>query len=247
MGEATSEVAVVGEEQQAGGVAVEPADGIDALWTGAVDEHHHGFAVLGVVDGGDEAFGLVEEEVAFALAVEGFATVFDHVAFVNLEAHLGDYFAVDGDAASGDELVGITPRANAGIGNVFVEAGGAVVGFGRRRRGFGFLDRRGLDAWLAVGCFGRFFLFVGIGTIGALAVALAVVVAAGGGSVGVLSVVAVGCVVGFVVFAGRLGRTVVVVGLLGVDFVSGDAWTTAGAVLSVASVLIIVFVVLFHK
>jgi hypothetical protein len=29
--------------------------------------------------------------------------------------------------------------------------------------------------------------------------------------------------------------------------VSGNAWTTAGAGLSVASVLIIVFVVLFHK
>ena len=116
------QLAVVGEEQQAGGGAVQSSHRVYALGAAAVHEHHDGAALLRVVGGGDEAFGLVEQEVAVALAAELLAAILHIVAGHDHVAHLGDHLAVDLHAAGGDEFVGLATRADAGMGDVFVQA-----------------------------------------------------------------------------------------------------------------------------
>ena len=59
MCECLGEFAVVGEEQQADGVAVEAADRVDTFLASAFDEFHHGVALVWVVACGDDAFRLV--------------------------------------------------------------------------------------------------------------------------------------------------------------------------------------------
>jgi hypothetical protein len=67
VGEAEGEVAVVGEEEQAGGVGVEPADGVESqplfgkLCSGK--QGHHGGPALGVFDRGYHAEGLMQRDV----------------------------------------------------------------------------------------------------------------------------------------------------------------------------------------
>ncbi len=53
VGQFLGEVAVVCEEEDAGGVAVEAADGVNAFGGGGADEVEDGSAALGVVGGGD--------------------------------------------------------------------------------------------------------------------------------------------------------------------------------------------------
>ena len=124
MGELAGELAVVGEEEESGGVAVETADRIDTFAAGAVDKHHDGLAFLRVVDGGDITFRLVHQEVTFGFGAEGLTAVGDDVAGLHLIAHLGDNLTVDLDASSLNELVGFTTAANSSVGDIFVEADG---------------------------------------------------------------------------------------------------------------------------
>ena len=154
---------------------------------------------------------------------------------MDLEPHFSHYFSVDGDAAGGNEFVGFAAGADAGIGDVFVETRGAVVWFGCGWRGLGFL-LRGLEGLLFPRDIGCFFLpFVGSGTVGALAVAFAVVVATGVGSaVGVVGGTRSRCVGGFLFAVGVS---------LSVDFTAGCAGALAGAMLAVASALFLRLVI----
>ena len=96
LGEAVGQLAVVGDHEQALAHVVQAADGVEALLH-LVEELHHRGAALGVLDGGDEAAGLVEDEVAVALgALEQLAVHADVVAGgVGLGAQHGDDLAVD--------------------------------------------------------------------------------------------------------------------------------------------------------
>ena len=134
--EASGKVAVVGKEQQAGGIAVEATDGVYPFGAGTVYQHHYRLAFLWVVDSGDESFGLVEQEVAFPLRAQCLASVVHHIAFLYLVAHFGNHFPVDGYTSGGNELVCLTSRTDAGVGNVFVQPRGSVVGLGGRRGSF---------------------------------------------------------------------------------------------------------------
>ncbi len=57
-----------------------------------------------------------------ALAAELLAAVLHIVAGHDHVAHFGDHLAVDLHAAGGDEFVGLAARADAGMGDVFVQA-----------------------------------------------------------------------------------------------------------------------------
>ena len=57
--ECLGEFSVVSEEQQAKGVTVEAADGVDSFLACAFDEVHHGVALVWVIGCGDDAFWLV--------------------------------------------------------------------------------------------------------------------------------------------------------------------------------------------
>ena len=133
LGEAVGQLAVVGDDEQAFAHVVEAADGVEALLH-LVEELHHRGAAFGVLDGGDEAAGLVEDEVAVALgALEQLAVDADVVAGgVGLGAQHGDHLAVDLDAALLDHGLGAAAAGDAGGGEDFLQA--FEFGWGTRLR-----------------------------------------------------------------------------------------------------------------
>ena len=94
---------------------------VTSSWLGEV---HDGGALLGVVEGGDVAAGLVEHVVALRLgAVEELAVDADVVAGgVVARAEGGDGGAVDLDAAFEDDLFGFAAGGDAGLGEDLLEA-----------------------------------------------------------------------------------------------------------------------------
>ena len=113
------QAAVIGEEQQALGVDVEPADGEDARQAFCCELFEDGLAALGVLLGDHEAGGLVIEPDAGALArsASGRAVDLDLVLVGDVEGGGADHLAVDGDAAVLDPALGVAARAEAGAGD----------------------------------------------------------------------------------------------------------------------------------
>lgn len=108
MHHAVGDIAVVGEQQQTFGVAIEPPNWIDPL--GDVNQPHHRPAVALILDGGDVAARLVENEIARAGALDGIAVDEDHgVDRIRLGAELSDDLAVDADAPGRDQFFRGTP------------------------------------------------------------------------------------------------------------------------------------------
>ena len=106
--------AVIGQQQQALGVDVEPADRDDARQVRAagVENRRAAFRVAG---GGDEAARLVEQEQAGALgARQRLAVDADVVGVAHIEGGAGEHFAVDADAALRDPVLGVAARTKAG-------------------------------------------------------------------------------------------------------------------------------------
>ncbi len=121
MGEFRGQVAIVGEQQHAGGVAVEASYGIYSLVACSFHEIHHGHAAVGVVGSGDAIFGLVEQNVCLAFERYYLFIVFHNVGMRYLCAEFGHNFAVDLNKALLDEFVGFAPRAYSGICHELVE------------------------------------------------------------------------------------------------------------------------------
>ncbi len=117
-------VAIVGEEEDAGGVAVETPYGVDALLACVGYDVHDGSASFGVVGCGDAILGLIEEDVDLLFGFELFAVVLDVGIGRNGYAHLGHYLSVDLNLAGLDEFVGLTAAAYATHGDEAVEAQG---------------------------------------------------------------------------------------------------------------------------
>ena len=113
------ELAVVGEQQRAGRVGVEPADRDDARRM--VDQLDDGAPALRVARGRDGAGRLVQEHIGERLQLERRAVQLDPVAALDERVQL-PRLAVDGHAAGLDQLVGAAARGNAGPGEVGVEA-----------------------------------------------------------------------------------------------------------------------------
>jgi hypothetical protein len=122
-GEAVGELAVVGHQQQAFAHVVEAADRVEAL-AHLVKELHDRGAAFRVLDGGDEALGLVQDEVAKALgALQELAVDADVVAAgVSFGAQLSNDLAVDLDSALLDKLLGFAAAGYAGLGEDFLQA-----------------------------------------------------------------------------------------------------------------------------
>jgi hypothetical protein len=118
-----SEVAIVGEEDEAAGVVVERADGIDAFGK-AAKEIAQGFASLGIGKSGDDFGRFVHEEIhVTALGFDEAAGGFDFVfGGIGLRAEFGDDFAVDANLAGENELLGVPAGSDAGVGDEFLKA-----------------------------------------------------------------------------------------------------------------------------
>ena len=108
MCELGSEVAVVGEQEHTGGVAVEASHGVDAFFAGTLHEVHHGFASVGVVAGGHTIFWFIEQKIHFAFAGHDFVVVFHRVFSSDFHTELGHGFAVYLHQSFGNQFVGFT-------------------------------------------------------------------------------------------------------------------------------------------
>ena len=140
-----SKVAVVGEQEHTGGVAVETTYGIDAFLTRALDEIHDGETSVGVVARGDTVFGLVEKYVALLLEGHHLAVILHDIAVADLGAELGDYLAVDLDETLEDVFVGFAARAESSVGHELIETK-LFIGIGQRSLVLDALGTRGETA-----------------------------------------------------------------------------------------------------
>ena len=134
------EPAVIGEQQQALGVDVEPAHGDDArkILGHGVENRRPAF---GIAVGRHRAARLVKQEQARALTrADGAAVNGDLVGGRDVEGRALQRLAVDAHAAFGDPALCVAPRAQAGAGHDFRDA----VAFRRvgLRRGRGRAGRR---------------------------------------------------------------------------------------------------------
>jgi hypothetical protein len=116
--EPEGEVAVIGEQEQAGGVGIEPPYRVNAQpllrQPSARQQGQHGGPALRVFHGGDDAQRLVQRDVdelldlpPLGIRLEGLAIHRYRVhCGVGTHAHLLDHLAVDGDAARRYQLLG---------------------------------------------------------------------------------------------------------------------------------------------
>ncbi len=123
MGELGGQVAVVGQQQQAFGVVVQPADRVDVL-VHAAQQIDHGRAPLRIGPGGHEAGGLVEQDVALGFGAAHAPAVHADVVLVGvgLGAQLANGRAVDRHAAFGNQRLGGPPRRDARLRQDLLEA-----------------------------------------------------------------------------------------------------------------------------
>ncbi len=119
---AHGEVAVVGEYHQAFGVEVEAPDREEALAELPAQHVEHGGATLGILGGGDDAVGLVEQEVAQRLRRLQPPAVHLHGVDgdVRLVAELCAA-TVHGHAPLANELLGLASRRDAGARDQFLD------------------------------------------------------------------------------------------------------------------------------
>src|SRR5215213_1537377 len=104
-------VAIVGEQQQAFGVEVETADGIQASqrrWQQLGDE----WTAFGIGNTREITFGLVQQDVNFVagleLRIDELAVYFDVIAIgISLAAQLFDHLSVYSDAAGNDQFFSV--------------------------------------------------------------------------------------------------------------------------------------------
>lgn len=112
---AVRNIAVIGQEQQALGVAIEPPDGIDPLRHR--DEIHHRPAIAFIFRGRDVSARFVEQDVTRSLRLEQFAVDADLRAdWVGFRAELRHRLAVDADATFANEIFRGTARTDASRG-----------------------------------------------------------------------------------------------------------------------------------
>lgn len=163
VGEPVSESVIVGEQEEAGRIEVEPADSTNELIDFA-DEMVDGLAALGILVGGDVAAWFVEQHVDFVVILERLAVEADAIAIeLNPVPGLTNDAPVDGHAARRDPLGCFGAGTGSGLRDHAVEGlldrrtSGRGRRLERRRRcsafaGSGFLTSRSYnDPWYATG------------------------------------------------------------------------------------------------
>src|SRR5690348_1650629 len=132
MGQPVRELAVVGEQHQALGVVIEPADMEQPLGPVA-EEVRYGLAAARVRHRGQHLGRLVESQVDEAgLGRDALAVDPDHLAVgVDPGAEPADRLAVDLDPASADELLAVPAAADPGLGQDLLQPD-AVRDIGQR-------------------------------------------------------------------------------------------------------------------
>ena len=115
------QVAVVGQEQQAFAVLVEPADGVDAL-RHMRHEIDGARPAGGIVIGAEVAARLVDEPVDRPLDMQRLAIDGDGLfARLDLRAEFAHHLSIDRDTAAHDQFFTVAPGADARVCQKFIE------------------------------------------------------------------------------------------------------------------------------
>ena len=184
--EALGHLAVVGEQQDAGRVLIEPAYG-EYPYRRLADQLHDRLLGVGIAGRGHIAARLVHHDVHLLLAFETLTVETDFVGVdVDLAAQFRHDLAVDGHYARENEAVGFAAGADARIGDVLVQAHHILYGRGDHVV-VGHVLQRGLELLLAAADHGRdavlFLLEILLGRrFGAKGLALAVGFVLAGGA-----------------------------------------------------------------
>ncbi len=132
--EAVRQLAVVGEQQGALGVVVEPPDGLDP-GRGILEQVEDAPAALGVVASSDAALGLVHQQVDRARRGRQRSAVDPHDVDLGVDLHqLVDHLAVHAHPAVEDHRLRRAPRGHAAGGEELRQSDAAGVGVRHRRR-----------------------------------------------------------------------------------------------------------------
>ena len=130
VGEGEGKVAVIGDDEQALTVHVEPAHVVDARPPGR-QQFKDGAALTFVVGGADVAAGFGEHGGERLLLADDAGADFYGVLGADFGGEVGDEVAVDADLPGGDEFLHATAGAEAGGGEKTIKAHG-VEKFGER-------------------------------------------------------------------------------------------------------------------
>ena len=135
MGQLLGQIAIVGQQQHAGGIAIQTSYREDPFGCGLTDKVEDGLTPLRIVGGGDIVLWLVQKYID---KVAGYGNLFaidlHDVVGGDLGAGLGDELTVDLYFSLANEFGSIATGTDATVGNVFVQ--GQRVGVGGRDGSF---------------------------------------------------------------------------------------------------------------
>lgn len=126
MSETLSQLAIIGQDEKALGLRIEPANIEQARQMGR-EKIEDGVARVGIAARGNKTGRFVQDDVEAALAVHQLAIDFDVVALRRLRAEVGANAAVDRDPPRGNQFIAVPPRAKAGGSEKAVQAHGEEV------------------------------------------------------------------------------------------------------------------------
>ena len=112
------QVAVVGQQDQAARLGVEPSDRVETAVAGNADEIDDGRAPVRVAGRRDDARRLVErvDDADRGPGADELAVDLDPLVAADVAGRIGDDHAVHADALVEDELLGGAARGDAGVG-----------------------------------------------------------------------------------------------------------------------------------
>jgi hypothetical protein len=115
------EISVIGQQHEPFTVEIQPPNGKDPH-RDPVQEILYGWTAFGVVEGGHDVLGLIEDEIDIGLRCPQMLAVNLHVIAIGI--HLGAEFlhhaAVDRHPSGRDQLFGLAPGSKPGPGDEFL-------------------------------------------------------------------------------------------------------------------------------
>ena len=118
------EVAVVGQQEHTGGVAVEASHGIDTLRAGVTNDVDNGMTLLRIIRRGDGILGFIEQDIDLALTANGLVVESDIIRRQHLRAEAIHGLAIDGDHTGLDEIIGLTAGTDTCVSQEFIQTHG---------------------------------------------------------------------------------------------------------------------------
>ncbi len=112
--QALGKLAVVGHQQQAFAVIIEPANRKQPR--GQIDQSNHCWAALRIIGGGNDAGGFIQHDVGSRINFPDRLTVDENRILLGINACAGDNhdFAIDRHPAGANELLAVAPRGDTG-------------------------------------------------------------------------------------------------------------------------------------